>query len=955
MSWSPVKVAIVNGGSDGRAAVEALVRAAEIEVGTWNEFLWALRAEDQRTLFDYETRCEVSVVDVGAYKYARDPSNEVLCVGWRSRPAKGRTFVAHNIAFEEAISQRHVPYWANHDFRWSCTASRARRLGIPGSLDGACNVMRTPNRKSADGHRVMLQVSQPRPQWVHQRKGAKYFEDAERLAATAIYCARDILAECDLDDVLPELPPHEYAIWDQIERANRRGLRLDLDLIAAMERIVGDNTREVLEEVRRLTGDDNFSLTAPQAVRDFCAKRGVFLEDLRAGTVEAVLNGHRSGARVVDPLIVKVLEGRQSVGKSSNAKLPAMRDRLEEDGYARDYAIYHGAHTGRQTGSKVNPLNMPRPYRGYDPDKVIAAIRAHDLEALDAMRVTPSLAVSASLRGCIIAPDGKQFAIGDYSSVEPCVTFTLAGQWDAVEVLRRRESVYLLLGPAVWGREISKKEVVEYTLCKALTLACFAADTRVLTKEGWKRIVDVSVCDLLWDGEQWVSHGGLICRGQRSVMNVGGLWLTHSHRVLVGSSWRAAWRLLLGRTLSRALATASANLPSLGTFCPSETDFSPSWCGARAARRSIASISTISTAGAAGVVMRALRSSLERLKRITGATRTFAPMTATDVGCLIASARSRLDAPARMRGTGTATAGAAFTSARSSRIKGFFSRTFSRYQDGITHRWNLIEPTTRRATNAATCGSLLALKTQLIGVKSLICRRKSIVYDLLSVGPRNRFVVATVVGPLIVHNCGYGQGADGFINKLKSDGVEMPEDDARRGHAAYRQRYPMIPACWKGLEEAFKAAIRNPHTPYYYGVIGFICDGYWGSMILPNGRSIMYPNTRLMPGKYNDEVTYEGRTRTGGWGDVRTWGGSILENAAQSISRDITVEDKIEVERALGWHVPLDIYDEIVAECDDSEHEPHEKLLAIMRRQRTWLPQMPVWAEGFSAKRYRKD
>ena len=674
MSWSPVKVAIVNGGSDGRAAVERLVSAAGIELGTWNEFLWALRAENQRTLFDYETRCEVSVVDVGAYKYARHPSNEVLCVGWRTRPQEGRSFVAHNIAFEEAESQRHVPYWENHDFRWSCTASRARRLGIPGALEGACNVMRTANRKSADGHRVMLQVSQPRPQWVHQRKGAKYFEDAERLAATAIYCARDILAETDLDDVLPELPPNEYAIWDQIERANRRGLRLDLDLIAAMERIVGDNTREVLEEVRRLTGDDNFSLTAPQAVRDFCAARGVYMEDLRAGTVEAVLNGHRSGARLVDSLVVKVLEGRQSVGKSSNAKLPAMRDRLEEDGYARDYAIYHGAHTGRQTGSKVNPLNMPRPYRGYDPEKVIPAIREHDLATLEALRVTPSLAVSASLRGCIVAPEGRQFAIGDYSSVEPCVTFTLAGQWDAVEVLRRRESVYLLLGPAVWGREISKKEVVEYTLCKALTLAC-----------------------------------------------------------------------------------------------------------------------------------------------------------------------------------------------------------------------------------------------------------------------------------------GYGQGADGFINKLRSDGVEMPEDDARRGHAAYRTRYPMIPACWKGLEEAFKAAIRNPHTTYYYGVVGFIFDGYWTSMILPSGRSIMYPNTRLLPGKYNDEVVYEGRTRTGSWGDVRTWGGSILENAAQSISRDITVEDKIDVERLLGWHVPLDVYDEIVAECDESEHEPHEKLLAIMRRQRAWLPQMPVWAEGFSAKRYRKD
>ena len=29
--------------------------------------------------------------------------------------------------------------------------------------------------------------------------------------------------------------------------------------------------------------------------------------------------------------------------------------RLQADGFARDYAIYHGAHTGRQTGIAVNP------------------------------------------------------------------------------------------------------------------------------------------------------------------------------------------------------------------------------------------------------------------------------------------------------------------------------------------------------------------------------------------------------------------------------------------------------------------------------------------------------------------------------------------------------------------------------------------------------------------------
>ena len=88
---------------------------------------------------------------------------------------------------------------------------------------------------------------------------------------------------------------------------------------------------------------------------------------------------------------------------------------------------------------------------------------------------------------------------------------------------------------------------------------------------------------------------------------------------------------------------------------------------------------------------------------------------------------------------------------------------------------------------------------------------------------------------------------------------------------------------------------------------------------------------------------------------MRTWGGSLLENCAQSISRDITMEDKLETQRRYGWHVPLDVYDEIVAECPEDEANAFEKLYAVMARERAWLPGMPIDAEGFVAKRYRKE
>lgn len=45
---------------------------------------------------------------------------------------------------------------------------------------------------------------------------------------------------------------------------------------------------------------------------------------------------------------------------------------------------------------------------------------------------------------------------------------------------------------------------------KVQELACLAEDTVVLTHNGCKVIVDVTVNDMLWDGVEWVRHQGLV-------------------------------------------------------------------------------------------------------------------------------------------------------------------------------------------------------------------------------------------------------------------------------------------------------------------------------------------------------------------------------------------------------------------------------------------------------------
>ena len=69
---------------------------------------------------------------------------------------------------------------------------------------------------------------------------------------------------------------------------------------------------------------------------------------------------------------------------------------------------------------------------------------------------------------------------------------------------------------------------------------CLAEGTQVLTDRGWIEIQNVTTKDALWDGEQWVSHEGLINKGIQEVINIDGALMTPDHKVLTQEGWENA-------------------------------------------------------------------------------------------------------------------------------------------------------------------------------------------------------------------------------------------------------------------------------------------------------------------------------------------------------------------------------------------------------------------------------
>jgi DNA polymerase I-like protein with 3'-5' exonuclease and polymerase domains len=81
--------------------------------------------------------------------------------------------------------------------------------------------------------------------------------------------------------------------------------------------------------------------------------------------------------------------------------------------------------------------------------------------------------------------------------------------------------------------ERRKAKVVNFGLC-------IAEGQKVLTHCGLVPIEKVTIDHLVWDGLDWVSHSGIVCRGTKEVITYDGITATSEHEVYLENGQRAA-------------------------------------------------------------------------------------------------------------------------------------------------------------------------------------------------------------------------------------------------------------------------------------------------------------------------------------------------------------------------------------------------------------------------------
>lgn len=441
-------------------------------------------------ILDYETFSERELKDSGANEYSRDPSTEILCVGYtygtreelaespvqlfvpeheniardtdfmRLLTLDDTVLVAHNAFFEQCITKYTLPKYRNllrmagakklWPKRWICTASMARAVGLPGSLEGAGAALGLFHQKDVVAGRIGKKLCKPRKPTKHD-PSTRHSDPAEYQILYE-YCKKDVEAERELFLRLPKLHPKERKIWVLNQKMNLRGFAVDRELVDGALHCIERETRMLDRKFQKLTGLD--SARQRDATLKWLRAEGLVLPDMKAGTITETLElPHAS----LPPTAREVLEIRQAISKSSTAKYAAFESRSRSDGRARDNTIYFGAHTGRDAGTGLQPQNLFKSTLPHaDVLTGIDLIKARDVTAIRALFPKPMELYSSALRSCIVAPYGDLLDVGDFATIEVRVLFWLAGHKAGLEAIVTGKDMYLQMASKIYDADLDE-------------------------------------------------------------------------------------------------------------------------------------------------------------------------------------------------------------------------------------------------------------------------------------------------------------------------------------------------------------------------------------------------------------------------------------------------------------------------------------------------------------------
>lgn len=209
---------------------------------------------------------------------------------------------------------------------------------------------------------------------------------------------------------------------------------------------------------------------------------------------------------------------------------------------------------------------------------------------------------------------------------------------------------------------------------------------------------------------------------------------------------------------------------------------------------------------------------------------------------------------------------------------------------------------------------------------------------------------------------GYQGGTGALINMGALD-MGIPEQDLPDIVNRWRDANKRIKDLWYKLQNAAVQVITQGGSA---GVNGLVVSHAWDAnqgtdyltITLPSGRKLFYNAPQIGENQWGGaSISYMGMDQTSKkWKRIETYGGKLVENCVQAIARDCLA---LAIERleAAGLPVIFHIHDEVV--IDIKPFADDETMLAktveIMSRPIPWAPGLPLGADGWVGKFFKKD
>lgn len=216
-------------------------------------------------------------------------------------------------------------------------------------------------------------------------------------------------------------------------------------------------------------------------------------------------------------------------------------------------------------------------------------------------------------------------------------------------------------------------------------------------------------------------------------------------------------------------------------------------------------------------------------------------------------------------------------------------------------------------------------------------------------------------GKIAELGCGFGMGH----NRLKDDAyqkwnVEFSLQMADKIVKAYRNKHKLIVRLWYKLKDIVVAAISYPGHKYKYNLVSacVVTDRNgkpWLALTLPSGRVLYYKDPYLEQTSRGVAPGHRGlNPTTKQWSRRRLIPGRIAENVVQGLAFDIMANGMKQIE----LHYPEasiigTVHDECISEVP-KELADLDRFIRLLCKKPDWAEGLPLTADGFITKRYKK-